>query len=264
VDYSKLTKKQLNKMKILIIEELNTKGIVILPPMDVSTSLSLLRKMKLITEVVILDPWYNVGKGKIIERNEYDKFIKKILKLSCDITRNIYLWGFPQIVARYVDYAPKDFIFKEWITWYYKNAPSRKKGWRPSQNSCLYFAKEDAIMYPENFMNEKQLELKELGKLTFIPGPTTVIEEPLLVGFIGKNEQTGHPSQKPVNVFSKIILMSTKDEDLIFDPMCGSGTTGEAALANNRKVILCDENDEYISMTEKRLCIERLDLSCIE
>jgi len=34
-----------------------------------------------------------------------------------------------------------------------------------------------------------------------MPGPTSVIESSLLVGFVGRNEQTGHKSQKPVNVY---------------------------------------------------------------
>jgi DNA modification methylase len=52
----------------------------------------------------------------------------------------------------------------------------------------------------------------------------------LLIGFVGKNEQTGHPAQKPVAVYDKLIRMVTVADDLIFDPMCGSGTTNDAFL----------------------------------
>jgi site-specific DNA-methyltransferase (adenine-specific) len=57
-----------------------------------------------------------------------------------------------------------------------------------------------------------------------------VIESPLLIGFVGKKEQTGHPAQKPVAVYDKLIPMVTAEDDLIFDPPCGSGTTAVVAL----------------------------------
>jgi len=91
-----------------------------------------------------------------------------------------------------------------------------------------------------------------------MPGPTSVIEEPLIVGFIGKKERTGHPSQKPMAVFERLILMTTKPGDLVFDPMCGSGTTAAVAMAHDRHSVLGDSSDEYIQMCEKRLGIRRL------
>ena len=52
--------------------------------------------------------------------------------------------------------------------------------------------------------------------------------------------------------------MTTQEEDLIFDPMCGSGTTGAFALKHNRSAILSDINEEYISIVESRLLEERI------
>jgi len=40
-----------------------------------------------------------------------------------------------------------------------------------------------------------------------MPGPASVIESSLLVGFVGRKEQTGHKSQKPVPVYEQIIRM---------------------------------------------------------
>ena len=64
-----------------------------------------------------------------------------------------------------------------------------------------------------------------------MPGPASVIETPLLVGWCGKKEQTGHPSQKPIKSLEPLILMTTKEGDVVLDPMCGSGTLNvEASL----------------------------------
>ena len=38
-----------------------------------------------------------------------------------------------------------------------------------------------------------------------------------------------HPTQKPLRLIRRAILASTREGDLVFDPFCGSGTTGVAA-----------------------------------
>ena len=95
-------------------------------------------------------------------------------------------------------------------------------------------------MHVENFLNDVQREKMQQGKLLYIPGPPSVIEESLLCGFVGRNEQTGHPSQKPLSVIEKTLLMATARGELAIDLMSGSGTTGEACMANARYGILCD------------------------
>ena len=47
--------------------------------------------------------------------------------------------------------------------------------------------------------------------------------------------------------------MVTKPGDIVFDPMCGSGTTGAVCMTLGRKAVLSDINPEYISMTKERL-----------
>lgn len=164
----------------------------------------------------------------------------------------LYL-GFPEILAYQIPQIPPEFALVSWLTWYYKNCPSVIRGWRSAQNACLHLAREGASVYPEHFLNEKQLARWKSGKMRFVPGPPSVLEVPLNVGFVGRKEQTGHPAQKPLAVIKPLILMSTKESDTVLDPMCGSGTTGEACLELNRKVILCDSSQEYLSITESRL-----------
>ena len=119
--------------------------------------------------------------------------------------------------------------------------------------TCLHLAKKGATLYPEHFLNEEQQIRLQSGKMRFIPGPSSVIEESLLVGFVGRREQTGHPAQKPLAVMRPLILMATKPGDTVLDPMCGSGTTGVAALGLGRNAILCDVNPEYLELAKGRL-----------
>ena len=64
--------------------------------------------------------------------------------------------------------------------------------------------------------------------------------------------------RKPLKVYEPLFFMTTKEEDLIYDPMCGSGTTGAFALEHNRSAILSDINEEYISIVESRLLEKRI------
>lgn len=232
-------------------------GVVILPPLDVSDSIDIVAAAGFAVECTMLDPWYNKGVGGV--RADYNEFISQLLASAAQISEHVYLWGFPEIVATFVAGVPSDMKLT-WLTWYYKNNPSVIRGWRSSQMACLHLRNPDAKLHPEHFLNEAQKEKQREGKLRYIPGPTSVIEEPLLVGFVGKKEQTGHPAQKPFKVFEKMILMATLEGELVLDPLSGSGTTGAVAKELGRKAILCDSSEEYTRIAEERLGVQRLDL----
>jgi len=249
----------IQKIKLEIESNIKKDGVVILPPIDVNDNLQLMKELNVYFNVIIIDPWYNRGIGGL--REDYIEFIVNILDNAKQITDHLYLWGFPDIVARFIERIPEPLQFLAWLTWYCKNTPSRTKGWRPSQQTCLHLSIPNAHMYPQNFLNEVQKEKLKQGKLQFFPGPTSVIEAPLLVGFVGRNEQTGHPTQKSIQVYEKLILMTTKENDIILDPMCGSGTTAAVCLKHKIRCIMSDNSEEYIKMCEKRLNIKRIKIN---
>jgi DNA modification methylase len=61
-----------------------------------------------------------------------------------------------------------------------------------------------------------------------------------------------YPTAKPVALLERIIQLTTDELDIVLDPMCGSGTTGEACKNLNRKCILMDENKDVIPILESR------------
>lgn len=61
-----------------------------------------------------------------------------------------------------------------------------------------------------------------------------------------------HPTQKPLEILDKIILASTKENDLILDPFCGSSTTGISANKLNRAYIGIDNSEEYLELSKRR------------
>ena len=47
-----------------------------------------------------------------------------------------------------------------------------------------------------------------------------------------------------------------KRDDLVFDPMCGSGTVGKMALLHGRQFIGVDISAEYIEIARERLNLQ--------
>jgi site-specific DNA-methyltransferase (adenine-specific) len=226
--------------------------VVILPPVDVMETVGSIRGT---VTAAILDPWYNKGVGGV--RNDYCEWLLLLLKATSEVSEHIFLWGFPEIVAPVVSVLPTNLELVAWLTWFYKNCPSVIRGWRSSQLACLHLARPKAKLYPEHFLNAAQQRLRSQGKLRYMPGPMSVIEASLLVGFVGRSERTGHPAQKPKQAIEPLILMTTQPGDIVLDPMCGSGTTGAVCSERGRRAVLCDGSEEYTEMAEQRLGIHR-------
>ncbi len=239
-----------------IASQLGKAGVAILPPLDIAVSTKLLHVLGFHAQACVLDPWYNMGVGGV--RDDYEEYIVGLLADLAPTTDHLFLWGFPGIVARFVPRLPQELALRCWVTWFFKNAPTRIRGWRSAQMACLHLTKPNAVMHVENFLNDVQKDKLAKGKLQYIPGPPSVIEESLLCGFVGRDEQTGHPAQKPLAVIERLILMATARGELAIDLMCGSGTTGEACLANERYAIICDISEEYTRICEERLGVTRL------
>lgn len=226
--------------------------VTILPPADVLETLRRLRREVAVTH---LDPWYNKGVGGT--RSDYDDWLAGVIAAASEISGHVFVWGFPEIIYRQLDRLPNSLRLVAWLTWYYSNCPSVIRGWRSAQYTCLHLAREQAPLYPEHFLNEAQLERQKQGKLRYMPGPPSVFDVPLNIGFVGRAEQTGHPAQKPEKVIEQLVLMTTKPGDIVLDPMSGSGTTGVVSRKLGRDAILCDLSEEYTCIAEKRLGLTR-------
>ncbi len=66
-------------------------------------------------------------------------------------------------------------------------------------------------------------------------------------------ERLGYQTQKPVGLLERIIRASSNENDLVFDPFCGCGTTIHAAEKLNRKWIGIDITHLAISKIETRI-----------
>ncbi|MFH1591848.1 MAG: site-specific DNA-methyltransferase, partial [Candidatus Woesearchaeota archaeon] len=65
--------------------------------------------------------------------------------------------------------------------------------------------------------------------------------------------RAAHPTQKPLELFKRLVEMATDEGDIVVDPFIGAGTTAMAAMQLNRNWIGIDNNKEYISLANKRI-----------
>lgn len=71
-----------------------------------------------------------------------------------------------------------------------------------------------------------------------------------------------HPSQKPVELLTEFIELSSKENDIIFDPFMGSGSTGIACLNTKRRFVGIELDEKYFNIAENR--IKKLKEWCYE
>jgi site-specific DNA-methyltransferase (adenine-specific) len=64
---------------------------------------------------------------------------------------------------------------------------------------------------------------------------------------------TGHPAIFPEQLANDHIISWSNENDLIYDPFMGSGTTAKMAILNNRKYIGSEISEEYCKIIETRI-----------
>ena len=67
------------------------------------------------------------------------------------------------------------------------------------------------------------------------------------------NNNRFHPAQFPEQIASDHIISWSNEQDIVFDPFCGSGTTCKMAILNNRKYLGIDVSQEYCDIANKRI-----------
>ena len=68
-----------------------------------------------------------------------------------------------------------------------------------------------------------------------------------------RGEYNDHPTPKPIDLMRYLCKIYSPLDGLVIDPYVGSGSTGIAALQENRKFVGIDIDQHYIDIAEKRI-----------
>lgn len=86
----------------------------------------------------------------------------------------------------------------------------------------------------------------------------------MLQGDMSNKDTRFHPTQKPSQLWKKIIVYYTKENELILDPFMGSFTTAVCAHKMQRHFIGAELDKDYFELGQKRFAEETAQLSIFD
>ncbi len=166
------------------------------------------------------------------------------------------------------------FTYKDMIAWYKEKAPHRAQrisvvfdkrgdkenaekfyGWRvgnlrPIFEPILWFTKPYKIggTIADNMLEHEIGAFNEKGFLKYTQAPDNYISVPA-----SKKDSGLHPTQKPLKLMNALIELTTKENQIVLDPFCGSGSTLVSALNLGRKYIGIELNSFYYKNAVERI-----------
>lgn len=140
--------------------------------------------------------------------------------------------------SKNVCHLPTDFIGKtkaniyQLIIWDRKNSPNIRNDILVPSTEHIYWLTKGK---PKTF--RKNIDPKFISEVWTIP----------------PSKQKMHPAPFPEELVSNCIKLTTEENDVVYDPFMGSGTSAIVALENNRNFIGSELSLEYCSIANERL-----------
>jgi DNA modification methylase len=185
---------------------------------------------------------------------EYDNFIINLLKdVKILMKKNATLW----IISTYHSIFRIGKILQDLGFWILNDVVWVKTNPMPNWLGVRFTNATETLIWTVKDKNVKRYTFnKEYAKIFgFGKTGTNVWVLPICSGSERLRDETGkkcHSTQKPIELLKRVILTSTKEGDLILDPMAGVGTTGYVAKALKRNFVMIEKNPEYVRWTQKR------------
>ncbi len=225
-------------------------------------------------DLLFADPPYNLSKNfgkhsfKQTTIEEYETWLDSWLKSCVKLlkpTASIYICGDWRSASAIQRVGMKHFTLRNRITWEREKGRGSRTNWKNSSEDIWFFTVSDKYFFDVEAVKMKRKVIapyKENGKPKDwqesksgnfrLTSPSNLWTD-LSVPFWSMPENTKHPTQKPEKLMAKIILASTRENDLILDPFSGSGTTAVTARKLHRNYICIEADENYCLLTEKRL-----------
>lgn len=105
----------------------------------------------------------------------------------------------------------------------------------------------------QSYLRDKRYKDRDARMKHLLAGKyaTNLLRVPSLKG--SSKEKCGHPSQKPVELISKLVACSTDPGDVVLDLFAGSGTTSVMAQALDRRWLAIENNLLYAELARQRI-----------
>jgi site-specific DNA-methyltransferase (adenine-specific) len=226
-------------------------------------------------DLLFIDPPYNITKKfnrvsfREMNNDKYEDWLEswlsKLIVLLKD-NSSIYICGDWKSSSAIFKVGSKYFQVRSRITWEREKGRGAKANWKNCSEDIWFFTNSDKYTfnvekvklrrkvlapYRDEKRNPKDWGQNSSGNFrdTF---PSNIWND-ISVPFWSMPENTEHPTQKPEKLLAKLILASTNEGDIVFDPFLGSGTTSVTAKKLGRKYVGVEIDNYYCSLALKRL-----------
>lgn len=232
-------------------------------------------------DLIIIDPPYNLSKNfngmKFNSRSEnrYDEYLASWFPEVCKKLKangSLYMCGDWKCTSSLQRAIEKELTIMNRITWQREKGRGAKSNWKNGmediwfavKNPNDYYFDVESVKIKRRVLapykvdgKPKDWEEGEEGnfRLTY---PSNFWDD-ISIPFWSMPENTEHPTQKSEKLYAKLVLASSKEGDVVFDPFLGSGTASVVAKKLNRKYCGIELNEEYCLWAEKRLQMAETD-----
>ncbi|NUO19869.1 site-specific DNA-methyltransferase [bacterium] len=226
-------------------------------------------------DLIVVDPPYNLSKTfnttsfKQRSYSDYvawlDSWLPEMYRLMKP-TGSIYICGDWASSSAISTVAEKHFIVRNRITWEREKGRGALANWKNCSEDIWFCTKSeeyyfnvDAVKlkrkviapYTNEAGDPKDWNETEHGRFR-LTSPSNLWTD-LTVPFWSMPENTDHPTQKPEKLIAKIVLASSRPNEIVFDPFLGSGTTSVVAKKLGRHFVGIEIDEVFACLAEKRL-----------
>lgn len=238
-------------------------------------SFSVLKKIKeKFADLMIVDPPYNISKDyhgfKFGSKDNlnYEIYTKSWIEATLPILKensSIYVccdWKSSLIIGKILS---EYFNIQNRITWQREKGRGAKSNWKNAMEDIWFATVSNKYTFN---LDKVKVRRKVIAPYRKEGKPKDWIEtedgkfrdtcpsnfwDDISIPYWSMPENTAHPTQKPEKLIAKLILSSSNENDFIFDPFLGSGTTSVVAKKLNRNYCGIEQNPTYCAWTESRL-----------
>lgn len=227
-----------------------------------------------ITDLMIVDPPYNISKNyhgyKFKDRDNlsYDKYtylwVESIIPILKE-NATIYVccdWKSSLVIGNVLE---KYFKIQNRITWQREKGRGAKNNWKNGMEDIWFATLSNKYTFN---IDKVKIRRKVIAPYKIEGKPKDWIEtedgnfrdtcpsnfwDDISIPYWSMPENTAHPTQKPEKLIAKLILASSNENDFVFDPFLGSGTTSVVAKKLGRNYSGIEQNPAYCAWAEKRI-----------
>ena len=218
--------------------------------------------------MIFADPPFNLNKKYTSYRDnlpfeEYIDWTRSWIAQACRILKpdgSIFVYNIPRLLVHTAEILNEHAIFRHWIAWNSNGQPLGKT-LQPAHYGILFYTKNKSskfydIRAPHKTCRACKKFLKDYGGKEHLRHPfgyqiSDVWDDIHRVRHSSKRIDA-HPCQLPVHLLERIILMTTDDNDIVFDPFCGGGSAAVASKQMGRRYIGVEIDNNYCKISRKK------------